>query len=73
MTIEDMPRPWLLAAMTGVSISALLEQAERERAEQAEAARRSAVLEYQRARPPSAEQRVAHRPARPVGSRRLAS
>ena len=40
-----MPRPWLLAAMTGVPMSALLEQAEREHAEQAERVRRSAVRE----------------------------
>jgi hypothetical protein len=34
MKIEDLPRPWLLAAMTGVPMANLLEQAERERAEQ---------------------------------------
>ena len=34
MRIDDMPRPWLLAAMAGVPMSALLERAERERAEQ---------------------------------------
>jgi hypothetical protein len=50
MRIEDMPRPWLLAAMTGVPMSALLEQAEQERAEQAEAARRAAKREEQRRR-----------------------
>jgi hypothetical protein len=38
MKIEDLPRPWLLAAMTGVPMANLLEQAERERAEQAERA-----------------------------------
>jgi hypothetical protein len=38
MRIEDLPRPWLLAAMTGVPMAALLEQAEREQAEQAERA-----------------------------------
>jgi len=43
MRIEDLPRPWLLAAMTGVPMSALLEQAERERAERAEGARRAAM------------------------------
>jgi hypothetical protein len=73
MRIEDLPRPWLLAAMTGVSVSALLERAERERAEEAEAARHSAVLEYQRARPPGSEQRAAHRPAVRVEFRQLAS
>ena len=38
MKIEDLPRPWLLAAMTGVPMANLLEQAERERAEQEERA-----------------------------------
>jgi hypothetical protein len=51
MRIEDMPRPWLLAAMTGVPMSALLEQAEKEHAEQVERARRNAVREaYRRSR-----------------------
>ncbi|MEM7022637.1 MAG: hypothetical protein AAF637_08570 [Pseudomonadota bacterium] len=35
MRIEDIPRPWLLAAMTGVSMSELLEKAKQERDEQA--------------------------------------
>jgi hypothetical protein len=38
MRIEDLPRPWLLAAVTGVPMSALLDQAEHERAEKAERA-----------------------------------
>jgi hypothetical protein len=38
MRIEDLPRPWLLAAMTGVPMAVLLEQADREQAEQAERA-----------------------------------
>jgi hypothetical protein len=59
--------------MTGVPVSALLARAERERAEEAEEARRCAVLEYQRARAPGSEQRLAYRPARPVESRQLAS
>jgi hypothetical protein len=41
MRIDDLPRPWLLAAMAGVPMATLLEQAERERAELAEAARRA--------------------------------
>jgi hypothetical protein len=68
MRIEDMPRPWLLAAMTGVPISALLEQAEREHAERAERARRSAVREeYQRSR------YVIHRRGKRIEVARLAS
>jgi hypothetical protein len=65
MRIEDMPRPWLLAAMTGVPMSALLERAERERAERAEEARRNAVREhYRRARRPVAERLAVHLPVR---------
>jgi hypothetical protein len=55
--------------MAGVPISAFLKQAEQERAEEAEQARRSAVLEYQHARSP----RTVHRPAASVEARRLAS
>ncbi len=40
MRIEDLPRPWLLAAMTGVPMAVLLERAERERDERLEEARR---------------------------------
>ena len=32
MRIEDMPRPWLLAAVTGVPMAALLRRAEQENA-----------------------------------------
>ena len=42
MTIDDLPRPWLLAAMTGVPMSVLLRRAEQERAEQSEEALREA-------------------------------
>jgi hypothetical protein len=37
MRIEDMPRPWLLAAVTGVPMAALLRRAEQEHAERPEA------------------------------------
>jgi hypothetical protein len=37
MRIEDMPRPWLLAAVTGVPMTALLERADQELAEWQEA------------------------------------
>jgi hypothetical protein len=68
MKIEDMPRPWLLAAMTGVPMSALLEQAERERAERAKVARRNAVrADYWRSRA------VIRRPGKAIESARLAS
>jgi hypothetical protein len=40
MTIEDLPRPWLLAAMTGVPMSVLLIRAEQERAERSQEALR---------------------------------
>ena len=50
MRIEDLPRPWLLAAMTGLPMAALLERAERERAERIEQARQRALGEkYRRA------------------------
>jgi hypothetical protein len=65
MRIDDLPRPWLLAAMAGVPISALLERAERERAECAELARRDAVREhYRRARRTVAERPAVHLPFR---------
>jgi hypothetical protein len=48
MRIEDMPRPWLLAAMTGVPMAVLLEQAEREQAEQAERAWQKLLGEHYR-------------------------
>jgi hypothetical protein len=57
MRIEDLPRPWLLAAMTGVPMAVLLEQADREEAEQAERAwQRLLGEQYQQARSAS------HRP-----------
>jgi hypothetical protein len=63
MRIEDMPRPWLLAAMTGVPMSVLLERAERERAERIEEARRHPFSDkYRRAGP-------ADRPALPLRAR----
>ena len=62
-----MPRPWLLAAMTGVPMSALLEQAEKEHAEQVERARRNAVREYRRSR------YVIHRQGERIELVRLAS
>lgn len=68
MRIEDLPRPWLLAAMTGVPMSTLLEQAERERAEQAERERRRAVREEQ-----SRSRSVIHRRGERVELVRLAS
>jgi hypothetical protein len=37
MRIEDMPRPWLLAAVTGVPMATLLERADQEHAEWLEA------------------------------------
>jgi hypothetical protein len=55
MRIEDLPRPWLLAAMTGVPMAVLLEQADREEAEQAERAWQRLLGEQYRAR--SASQR----------------
>jgi hypothetical protein len=69
MRIQDLPRPWLLAAMTGVPVSVLLERAEEERAEQAEKAWQSALGDqYRRVLPP------AKRPARVrlIDSRNLA-
>jgi hypothetical protein len=48
MRIEDLPRPWLLAAMTGVPMAVLLEQAEREQAEQAERAWQKLLGEHYR-------------------------
>jgi hypothetical protein len=48
MRIQDLPRPWLLAAMTGVPVSVLLERAEEERAEQAEKAWQSALGDHYR-------------------------
>ena len=36
MRIDDIPRPWLLAAMTGLPMSALVKQAEEEAAERPE-------------------------------------
>jgi hypothetical protein len=72
MRIEDVPRPWLLSAMTGVPMSALLEQAERERAERAEVARQNALCEKY-ARPSAADRRAIHRLIRLIGSTRLAS
>jgi hypothetical protein len=48
MRIEDLPRPWLLAAMTGVPMAVLLEQAEREQAEQAERAWQRLLGEHYR-------------------------
>jgi hypothetical protein len=36
MTIADLPRPWFLAAMTGVPMSALLAQADEEDAKEPE-------------------------------------
>jgi hypothetical protein len=59
MRIDDLPRPWLLAAMAGVPMSALLERAERERDERAEEARKNAVREHHR----HARWSVAERPA----------
>lgn len=68
MRINDLPRPWLLAAVTGVPMSELLERAERERAERAEEAHSSELrAQYLRAR--SVRQR--HR--EPVEPARLAS
>ena len=65
MRIDDLPRPWLLAAMAGVPMSALLERAERERAERAELARRDAVREhYRRPRRTVAERPAVHLPFR---------
>jgi hypothetical protein len=37
MRLEDMPRPWLLAAVTGVPMAALLRRAEREETPRPEA------------------------------------
>jgi hypothetical protein len=68
MRIDELPRPWLLAAMTGVPMATLLECAERERAERAEEAQRSAIpVEYRRSRA------VRRQPGKPVGPTRLAS
>jgi hypothetical protein len=62
MRIEDMPRPWLLAAMTGVPMTALLERAEQERAERLEEARRHPFSDKYRHAGASA----ADRPALPL-------
>jgi hypothetical protein len=73
MRIDEMPRPWLLAAMTGVPMSVLLERAEQERAERAEQERaeraererRNVVREqYRGSRLPVAERHLVHRPVR---------
>jgi hypothetical protein len=65
MRIDEMPRPWLLAAMTGVPMSVLLERAEQERAERAERERRNVVREqYRGSRLPVAERPVVHLPVR---------
>jgi hypothetical protein len=65
MRIDDLPRPWLLAAMAGVPMSALLERAERERDERAEEARKHAVREHHRhARWSVAERPTIHLPFR---------
>ena len=64
MRIDDLPRPWLLAAMAGVPMSALLERAERERDERAEEARKNAVREYHRRRRSVAERPAIHLPFR---------
>jgi hypothetical protein len=78
MRIDDLPRPWLLAAMTGVPMTTLLEQAEREWAERAEVARRAEVAcrraeearlnaareKQRRARLPVAERPAFHLPVR---------
>lgn len=42
MKIEDMPRPWLLAAVIGVPMATLLERADQEHTEWLEAALREA-------------------------------
>ena len=67
MKIADLPRPWLLAAMTGVPMSMLLEQAERERAEQARRAWQSTLSEGRSA--PA----VVHRGGQRIELTRLAS
>jgi hypothetical protein len=72
MRIEDLPRPWLLAAMTGLPVSALLERAERERAERMEQARQRPLGDKYR------RSGIAERHARPakvrlIESRSLAS
>jgi hypothetical protein len=69
MRIEDLPRPWLLAAMTGLPVSALLERAERERAEQAR--QRALGDRYRRAG--IAERHALPVPARLIEVQRLAS
>jgi hypothetical protein len=52
MRIEDMPRPWLLAAITGVPMSALLRAAEQQSAERAQTALRDPPrIDYRQARP----------------------
>jgi hypothetical protein len=43
MRIEDMPRPWLLAAVTGIPMLALLRRAEQEDAERPEETWQSAL------------------------------
>jgi hypothetical protein len=56
MRIEDLPRPWLLAAVTGVPMAVLLEQAEREQAEQAERAWQRLLGEHYRRTWPAMDQ-----------------
>jgi hypothetical protein len=73
MKIEDLPRPWLLAAMTGVPMSVLLERAERERAGRLKEARQDAPCEeFRRRRASSVERPATHRPVGPIKSRSLA-
>jgi len=72
MRIEDLPRPWLLAAMTGLPMSTLLERAEREHAERVEQARQRALGEkYRRAR--IAERYTLPVPVKLIEQRSLAS
>jgi hypothetical protein len=72
MKIEDLPRPWLLAAMTGVPVAVLLEQAHREQAERAERAWQKLLGEQCRLRSAS-KQRAIRTRVRLVEWRSLAS
>jgi hypothetical protein len=72
MRIEDLPRPWLLAAMTGVPMAALLERAERERAARIEQARRHPFSDMYR-RAGAADRPALALQGRLIESRSLAS
>lgn len=52
MKIEDLPRPWFLAAVTGVPMSDLLTRAEQEHTEEPQAVR-NASRDRPRSRPPT--------------------